>query len=239
MRKNIVLKIAGFLLCMATVAGAYTFAVIPSVRKEEKDRYEKMLAAERYHYVTVLVYNGETPLLEETVITKAVEQHFTQISVPADSAASDFVSNFEDICGLQLKYAICQGQQLSFRNFEAFLKAPLGNERLKEFQICSLVAGQAMPGRYADILLRYPDGSAAVVVPKIQIYDIQRDQNTAISAVKDKNASYTVVFAVTEKEHADLTDACREGTLDLRIYLSDTQPASAKSYIPALPGSGV
>lgn len=238
MRKNIVLKIAGFLLCMATVAGVYTFVVIPSVRREEKEQYEKMLAAERYHYVTVLVYNGETPLLEQTVITEAVEQHFTQISVPADSAASDFVSDFEDIRGLQLKYAICQGQQVSFRNFEAFLKAPLGNERLKEFQICSLVAGQAMPGRYADILLRYPDGSAAVVVPKIQIYDIQYDQNAA-GAAKEKNASYTVVFAVTEKEHADLTDACREGTLDLRIYLSDTQPASAQNYIPALPASGV
>ena len=51
-----------------------------------------------------------------------------------------------------------KGQQVSFQNFKEFLKDSNGNEKLKEFQICSLVAGQAMPGRFADILLRYPNG---------------------------------------------------------------------------------
>ena len=46
MKKNIIVRAAAFLLCMALVAGIYTFLVIPSVRKEEKEIYEEMLAAE-------------------------------------------------------------------------------------------------------------------------------------------------------------------------------------------------
>ena len=37
MKKNIIVRAAAFLLCMALVAGIYTFLVIPSVRKEEKE----------------------------------------------------------------------------------------------------------------------------------------------------------------------------------------------------------
>ena len=36
MKKNVIMRIAMFLLCMALVAGIYTFIVIPSVRKEQK-----------------------------------------------------------------------------------------------------------------------------------------------------------------------------------------------------------
>ena len=41
MKKNVIMRIAMFLLCMALVAGIYTFIVIPSVRKEQKEIYEK------------------------------------------------------------------------------------------------------------------------------------------------------------------------------------------------------
>ena len=44
MKKNVIMRIAMFLLCMALVAGIYTFIVIPSVRKEQKEIYEKKLA---------------------------------------------------------------------------------------------------------------------------------------------------------------------------------------------------
>ncbi|MBS5843368.1 MAG: hypothetical protein KIC77_07790 [Clostridiales bacterium] len=239
MKKNVIMRIAMFLLCMALVAGIYTFIVIPSVRKEQKEIYEKKLAEEMYHYVTVLTYNGDTPLLSETIITEAIESCFDTIKMPAGCITSDYVSDFNDICGLQLKYAICKGQQVSFQNFKEFLKDSNGNEKLKEFQICSLVAGQAMPGRFADILLRYPNGNAAVVVPKIQIYDIQRDTETKSAYLKDKKQYYTAVFAVDDEEYNDLVDASKEGVLDIRIYLDAAQEASAKTYYPAAVLNGV
>ena len=83
MKKNVIMRIAMFLLCMALVAGIYTFIVIPSVRKEQKEIYEKKLAEEMYHYVTVLTYNGDTPLLSETIITEAIESCFDTIKMPA------------------------------------------------------------------------------------------------------------------------------------------------------------
>lgn len=153
--------------------------------------------------------------------------------MPLGCVTSDYVSDFDNICGLQLKYTICKGQQVSFQNFKEFLKDPGENQKLKEFQICSLVAGQAMPGRFADILLRYPDGNAAVVVPKIQIYDIQRDLETKGTFIKDKNETYTIVFAVEDGEYNDLIEAGKEGILDIRIYLDETQTASVKTYFPA------
>ena len=109
MKKNIIVRAAAFLLCMALVAGIYTFLVIPSVRKEEKEIYEEMLAAETQGYVTVLTYNGDTPLLSDTIVTEAIASHFVTVQMPSGCVTSDYVSDFEDICGLQLKYAICRG----------------------------------------------------------------------------------------------------------------------------------
>ena len=232
MKKNTIFKTALFLLSLAVVAGIYTFIVIPSVKKEEKEFYEKKLEQEMYTYMSVLTYTGDTPLLENTIITEAVETCFEKVQMPLGCVTSDYVGNFEDICGLQLKYTICKGQQVSSQNFKEFLKDGDGTERLKEFQIKSLVAGQAMPGRFADILLKYPDGSSAVVVPKIQIYDIQ--QEDIGSSAKNKNEDgYTVVFAVNEEEHNSLTEAVKEGLLDIRIYVNDEQLPSEKTYVPS------
>lgn len=239
MKKNIVMKTAVFLLCMTLVAGIYTFIVIPSVRKEEQKIYQEKLAAQTQQHTSVLTYNGETPLLENTIITEAISSCFETVKMPPECVTSDFVSSFEDICGLQIKYAICSGQQVSFGNFKEFLRDADGSERLKEFQIYSLVAGQAMPGRFADILIRYPNGDAAVVVPKIQIYDIQREPEAQETYLTDKNGHYTAVFAVNDQEHNDLVNAGREGLLDIRIYLDETQEASRKTYSPAVASGGI
>ncbi|MBR3917851.1 MAG: hypothetical protein IKJ59_03840 [Clostridia bacterium] len=233
MKKNIVLKTAIFLLSMAVVSGIYTFIVIPSVKKEEKAIYEKKLETEMYTYISVLTYTGDTPLLENTIITEAVKACFEKVQMPLGCATSDYVSDFDDICGMQLKYAICNGQQVSYNNFKEFLKDADGSERLKEFPISSLVAGQAMPGRYADILLKYPDGSSAVVVPKIQIYDIQQESEGNITGNKKDVKAYTMVFAVNEEEYNDLIEAIKEGVLEIRIYIDELQVASEKTYIPA------
>lgn len=233
MKKNIVLKTAIFLLSMAVVSGIYTFIVIPSVKKEEKAIYEKKLETEMYTYISVLTYTGDTPLLGNTIITEAIKACFEKVQMPLGCATSDYVSDFDDICGMQLKYAICNGQQVSYNNFKEFLKDADGSERLKEFPISSLVAGQAMPGRYADILLKYPDGSSAVVVPKIQIYDIQQESEGNITGNKKDVKAYTMVFAVNEEEYNDLIEAIKEGVLEIRIYIDELQVASEKTYIPA------
>lgn len=233
MKKNIVLKTAIFLLSMAVVSGIYTFIVIPSVKKEEKEIYEKKIETEMYTYISVLTYTGDTPLLENTIVTEAIKTCFAKVQMPLGCATSDYVSDFEDICGMQLKYSICNGQQVSYSNFKDFLKDADGSERLKEFQINNLVAGQAMPGRYADILLKYPDGSSAVVVPKIQIYDIQKENEGSIASNKKNTNGYTMVFAVNEEEYNDLIEAIKEGVLEIRIYIDELQVASEKTYIPA------
>lgn len=224
MNKNIVIKIALFLLSMSLVAGIYTFIVIPEVKNKEKDLYKQKIETEMHTYISVLTYTGETPLLENTIITDAVEMCFEKVQMPLGCVTSDYVSEFEDIKGLQIEFTICKGQQISYNNFKEFLKDADGNERLKEFSINSLVAGQAIAGRFADILLKYPDGSMSVVVPKIQIYDIKD--------TGDKDG-YIAVFAVNENEHSDLIEAVKEGVLDVRIYLDDMQEPSEKTYIPA------
>ena len=224
MNKNIVIKIALFLLSMSLVAGIYTFIVIPEVKNKEKDLYKQKIETEMHTYISVLTYTGETPLLENTIITDAVEMCFEKVQMPLGCVTSDYVSEFEDIKGLQIEFTICKGQQVSYNNFKEFLKDADGNERLKEFSINSLVAGQAIAGRFADILLKYPDDSMSVVVPKIQIYDIKDNG--------DKDG-YIAVFAVNENEHSDLIEAVKEGVLDVRIYLDDMQEPSEKTYIPA------
>lgn len=230
MKKNIILRYAVFLLCLALIAGVYTFFVIPSVKKEQKEIYEKRIENEMHSYISVLIYNGKTPLLENTIITDNIADDFKEIQVPVGCERSNYVTSFEEICGMQIKYSICKGQQISFDNFQEYLKDSNGNERLKEFEIYSIVAGQALPGRYVDILLKYPNGGSAVVVPKIQIYDIKYPEEYT----EDEEKMYTIVFAVEEEEHLDLINAMKEGILDVRVYLDDLQEASLKTYIPAL-----
>ena len=162
MNKNIVIKIALFLLSMSLVAGIYTFIVIPEVKNKEKDLYKQKIETEMHTYISVLTYTGETPLLENTIITDAVEMCFEKVQMPLGCVTSDYVSEFEDIKGLQIEFTICKGQQVSYNNFKEFLKDADGNERLKEFSINSLVAGQAIAGRFADILLKLVDPRVSV-----------------------------------------------------------------------------
>ena len=97
MKKNIVLKTAIFLLSMAVVSGIYTFIVIPSVKKEEKEIYEKKIETEMYTYISVLTYTGDTPLLENTIVTEAIKTCFEKVQMPLGCATSDYVSDFEEI----------------------------------------------------------------------------------------------------------------------------------------------
>ena len=230
MKRSSVLRLAVVLFCMAFVAGIYTFVVIPSVREEERASYRSAYEDRSKRYKNVLTYMGDTPLLAGTVITDAVSRYFSSVEMPIECFVPDYAAEFEDIVGLQAEYTICSGQPVSFQCFRKFLIGADGDERLKEFEICSLVAGQAMPGRFADILLCYPSGSTAVVVPKIQIYDIQ--EYSGDSGYTTDGERYTVVFAVNDEEYTNLMSARREGVLDIRIYLDETQMPSVKTYNP-------
>lgn len=224
MKSDNILKFSIFFFALAVVVGIYTFFVIPDIKKEQekniKDKFNKNMTT----YVSVLTYKGKTPLLEDTIITDAISDCFESTLIPINDTTSNCISNFEDIRGLQLKYTLVEGQYVMYQNFEKYLKETNGDERLKEFDICSTVAGQAIPGRYVDILIRYPDGSVDVVVPKIQIYDMVNCENDNL---------YKMVFAVNEKEHNALVNALKEGVLDIRVYLNDDQEASVQTYTPS------
>ncbi len=227
MRRKILLRTALILICMSAVAAIYTFVVIPSVKEKERAAFERFIdeAEEHDDLVTVLIYNGKTPLFPGTVITESTEQYFTSEEIPENAAVYGYVSDPDKIYGMQVRYTICEGQQISMQSFKKYIYEYEGGERLKDFNIQSLVAGQAMPGRYVDIMLIYPDGRTAVVVPKIQICDIvtERVNGTDVNSV---------VFAVNDREYSDLINAEYEGRLDIRVYIDVSQDASLKTYVP-------
>lgn len=228
MKKNYIVKIALLFVVVALVAGIYTFIVIPSIKKEMQKEFDRQVAQEVMSYRQVLVYDGQTPLLEGSVITEINRNNFKNIDVPGGALTSDYVSSFDDIIGCEVQYTICSGQQVSYSNFTQF--APLNDpdERLKEFKIAGLVANHATIGNYVDVIVCYEDGYD-IVVPKVQIYDIAIDRENGIYEKDDKDM-YTIVVSVTEAEYSDLIHAEKDGILDIRIYHDENQAASVKTY---------
>ena len=228
MKKNYITKVALIFILIALVAGIYTFIVIPSVRKDMKRKFDKQLEASMNSYKNILVYVGNTPLLEGSVITEFNKNNFEIKKISKEAITADYVSDFTDIIGLEVKYTICKGQQVSYGNFTEFIKTDSNDERLKEFRIKGLVAEHAQIGNYIDIIVCYEDGYD-VVVPKVQLYDIALNKENG-SYIKDKDGMYTIVVAVNEMEYKDLMYAQNDGMLDIRIYLNENQEPSEKTY---------
>ncbi len=232
MRKSYIFQIAVFLFGMAVVSGLYTFAVIPKIRADEEKKYIQALENEKSGYIPVLIYTGKTPLAEGAMITEAVEAHFTIMQMPPFCAAADVLHTFLQAEGKQLKYTLVPGQQITQGMLQTFSEEPDQNSRLKEFRLSGLVAGNAMPGHYVDILVVYPDGSYDIVVPKIRIYDICRNASAEETGYyPDGDGLYTVLLAVNEEEYFYLTAAAGQGALDMRLYLHADQEASKRTFM--------
>lgn len=231
MKKNYILKIAVLFIVVALVAGIYTFVVIPSVRKEMQVEFDRKLAQEVMSYRQVLVYDGQTPLLEGSVITEINRSNFKSIDMPKGAVRSEYVTAFDDIIGCEVQYTICSGQQVSYENFTSFSPLNDPDERLKEFKIAGLVANHAMIGNYIDMIVCYENGYD-IVVPKVQIYDIATDYENGKYEI-DNNGMFTIVISVTETEYRDLMYAKEDGVLDIRIYHDENQEASVKTYYRA------
>ncbi|MBE7067416.1 MAG: hypothetical protein E7385_07695 [Ruminococcaceae bacterium] len=228
MKKNYIVKIALMFALVAVVAGIYTFIVIPSVRKDMQRKFNKQLEASMNSYRSVLVYVGNTPLLEGSVITEYNKNNFEVIEMPKAALTADYVSDFTDIIGSKVEYTICKGQQVSYSNFTEFHHTTSNDERLKEFKIAGLVARHAQIGNYIDVIVCYEDGYD-IVVPKVQLYDIALNKEDG-NYQQDKEGMYTIVIAVNETEYNDLVHAEKDGILDIRIYLDENQEPSEKTY---------
>ncbi|MBQ3847837.1 MAG: hypothetical protein II748_03175 [Clostridia bacterium] len=222
MKKNLLLKIAVVLLAMALVAGIYTLFVIPSVRKEEQEKSKKEIARITEMYVSVPIYNGETPLVKGTLMTEALAGLFTAMKVPAASLNAEMLTDIGTSYGFQLAGTLSKGEPLTIANLERADLEENEEERLKEFAVSSLVCEKVVPGTYIDVVVRYEDGTYDVVLVKKRVHDVRQ--------TADAEGKYTVVIPVTEGEYADMLAARKLGELDTRLYLDEKHPASTATF---------
>lgn len=233
MKKGLLFPIAIFFLGLASLAGIYSFLVIPSVREQEREHYERALEEELQAAIPVLVYTGEKPLLEGTVLTDLLETEFTVLFYPPSNVRGQVVHNYPSIAGQQLCYTLAPGQAVSQELLqEASFHQP-EEGRLKEFTVSNLVGGHVTVGTLVDVLLRYPDGSYDIVVPYTRIYDILPAKDGTEGFAPDRE-EYSIVLAVDEASYRDLHLAQQLGVLDLRLYQKEEQLPSVKTFLSDL-----
>ncbi len=230
MKKGMLFPITIFFLGLALLAGIYSFVVIPNIKQQEKEKYALALARETQAAVPVLVYTGEKPLLEGTVLTDLLETEFSVLYYPPGTIRGTMATEYSSVAGMQIKYTLAQGQPVSLDLIQPAVFAQPEDGRLKEFLVSSLVGGHVTVGAYVDVLLRYPDGSYDVVVPHTQIYDILPSPDGS-KGFQPEREDYSVVFSVNEEAYRDLLLAQQLGRLDLRLYQKTDQTPSEKTFL--------
>jgi len=235
MRKNFINQIMVLLITLSVLAGIYSFVIIPSVKKEEEDKYKNLLQEQTTDYLSVLVYKDKTILIPGTLINETMGDRFEIIKVPKFCLIDSSISDFSQINGMTLRYPVSSGQQIAFTMLDSVNPLKNGDERLKEFKIKSLVAETVSQGNMVDIIVKYINGEYDVVVPNIAIYSILNtdnidDQNKRSVYYKDEKGYYTVLFAVNEVQYKDLEAAAQLGELETRLYISSGQMPSDKTF---------
>ncbi len=221
--------IAAILMCLllAGIFYYYNNIKIPLV----KIQIESMLRAEMDESVMprrwVAVVTAADGISHYTEMTDEIlNETITLMEVPIKYSVEGSISDLELIKGMITKYSLSYGQQLLVDQFYTEENWYGEHERLKEFEVASLVADEVKTGNIVDMIVNYGNGDYDVVVPKIKVRKII--SNSTEENLKEK--SYTIVLAVDEMQYRNLLMAGQLGELETRLYLDTNQPPSLITF---------
>lgn len=249
MKRQVMMTVAA---AMFAVVGLILFIfnnqIIPRVRAETEENLRKELDERFMAKTRVMVVEEGMDIPKYTVLTdELIKARIKILEIPAAYAAKTAVRDPEQLRGKVAKEELTSGEHI-LENAITSQKEWFGSfERLKEYPVSSIVAGEVKTGNIIDILVSYGDGTYDVVISKTKVRKLVEDgtkaqaastEKTAIPKPQDTKGAFTIIVSVDEEGYRDLEMAGSLGKLQTRLYMDENQTASPKtfSYEKALSG---
>ncbi len=249
-RQNMVLIGAFILIIISVVIYYYNNIVLPRERvaTERRVRLEfddKVMPKKR---IAVVTDDNGIPKYTE-INDSIINTKIKMIDVPVKYAVKSAVTDIEQIKNKVTKEDLRAGEQISSDSISSEKKWFGDYDRLKEYEVKSIVAGECKAGNIVDIIVNYGNGDYDIVVPKTKIKKIinpnevnevklagnntqqQQQQQQQVLQRSDIKLPYVIIIAPQdEEEYRDLELAQKVGKLETRLYLDESQPSSKKTF---------
>ncbi|MDF2522573.1 MAG: hypothetical protein K0R31_214 [Clostridiales bacterium] len=239
-RQDLLLAAATGLILMTIIIYSYNNVIIPKVRIETEKNIRMELDDRAMQKVKVAVITEGKDIPKYTVLSdEIINSKIKFVEIPIKYTAKGTVGDLDFIRGKVTKEDFSSGEQILMDNLSIEKKWFGEYERLKEYNVGSIVAGEAKTGNIVDIVVSYGNGEYDVVVPKVKIKKLVEDtvkgegkgsDKSSVSKPVEVKGSYTLVIAVDEEQYRDLELAEMVGKLKTRLYIDESQPASKKSF---------
>lgn len=225
-----------FLVMLSAVAFTYNTIILPKAVEDAQNRLKLQIDENSMPKVKAAVITAASPIAKYTVLTDAVIQSSVKIiEMPEKYAAANHIKDIGSMRGKICKEDLRPGEQIVMDSLSSEEKWFSEQQRLKEYTISGIVAGEVKTGNIVDILVNYNNGTYDVVVPKIKVYrmldavrnDVQKAEQAQAAR---QQTQYTLIFAVDEQQYADMELASKLGKLETRLYIDESQPPSVRTF---------
>lgn len=229
-KDKIVLIFAIVCILVAAIIFYYSNVIIPNACEKVEWQVRKELDENAMPKGKVAVVTGSEGIARYTVLTEEIiNKNIKIIEIPVKYIANQTVNDADQLIGKITKENLRVGEQIILNSLSNDKKWFGEFDRLKEYEVDSIVAGEVKSGNIVDIIVNYGNGTYDVVVPKMKIQKLVNQDQISRNG-KQNEESYTIILSVDEEQYRDLEMANTLGRLETRLYLDESQSESVKTF---------
>jgi hypothetical protein len=253
-RQNIFIVVAGVLLLLAGILFTYNKVIIPKVKQQTEAQIRMEFDDRVMPKQKVAIVDLKDGIKKYTILNDEILSKIKLVDVPDKYANPDTVSSLEELRNMVAIEDLRYGEQISLGSISKDKKQFEDYDRMKEYPIRSIVAGEVKAGNYVDVTVSYNNGDYDVVVAKKKVLKLietavdpskvqtqqqvsQKNDTIGPSSSQELNKTqttqlkeYTVIISVNEEQYRDMELAKEIGTLETRLYFDEAQPASKTTF---------
>ncbi len=231
-KDKLVLILAAVCIVIAGILYYYNNIAIPAVylKTEQTLRFELDDDFMPKVSVAVVANNG---IARYTVLTAdIVDSCVNIVEIPVKYTATNAASQKSQLINKITKEDLRPGEQIILDSLSVEEKWFNEYDRLKEYEVESIVSGELKSGNIIDIIVNYGNGDYDVVVPKVKVQKfIEGSFTHGNSQGTAPYKSHNLILSVDEIQYKDLEIAQKLGKLETRLYIDESQPASPKTFV--------
>lgn len=249
-KQNMILSIAGVLLLVSAILFIYSKIVIPNIKKNVEMQVRTEFDDKVMPKKKVAVVDNSDDIKKYTLLSDDILSKIKIVDIPVKYANINAVSSLDELKNKITLEDLRNGEQISLDSISANKKQFSDYDRMKEYPIRSIVAGEVKAGNYIDVIVNYNNGDYDVVAAKKQVLklietSVDPNNSTANQQVSPTNNNagqasnqmqsntpsshpkeYTMIIAVNEQQYRDMELAKQIGSLETRLYFDEAQPSS-------------
>lgn len=242
------------LFALGTTIFIYNTIIIPISNHNTELRIRKEIDDSAMPKVKAAVVIDEAGINKYTLLTdELISKKIKVMDIPVKYAPQHVISDIGILKDKITKEDLHFGEQIISDSLSTDKKWFGEYDRLKEFTVSGIVAGELKTGNIVDMIVSYGNGDYDIVVPKIKVkklvykaaaatlppasgkQDSKTQKSNSTSTVTNKaddkaGGLYTLILAVDEEQYRDLELAGKLGKFVTRMYLDESQPASKKTF---------